>query len=137
MKNNLNEMKEKFNAEDFSQAFGIELLDFRDNIIKMSLKVDSRHLRPGGIMNGGVSLLVVETTASISSYLMLDTQKQNAFGIQVNANHIGVVKPGDVITATSSAVHLGRTTHIWDVSLINQNEKLVCSGRVTLLVTNL
>lgn len=117
------------------EAFGIDIVEFGDDYMVGSLTVDHRHLRPGNIMNGGVSLVLIETLGSFSSYLKINPALQNAFGIQVNANHIAIAKPGDKLSARSKAVHLGKTTHIWDVTITNQNGKLVSSGRITMLVT--
>ena len=119
------------------EAFGISITKIDADSITGTLTVDHRHLRPGNIMNGGVSLVLIETIGSFSSYLKIDNQKQNSFGIQVNANHISIAKPGDVLTAKSVAVHLGKTTHIWDVNITNQNGKMVSSGRITMLVTDM
>lgn len=118
------------------EAFGISITKIEDKSITGSLTVDHRHLRPGNIMNGGVSLVLIETMGSFSSYMIIDNKKQNSFGIQVSANHLSIARPGDVLTAKSEAVHLGRTTHIWDVNISNQHGKLVSSGRITLLVTD-
>lgn len=117
------------------EAFGIDIVKIDEDSISGTLTVDERHLRPGHIMNGGVSLVLIETIGSFSSYLFIDPAKQNAFGIQVSANHLSVARPGDLLTAKSSAVHVGRTTQIWDVNITNQNNKLVSSGRITMLVT--
>ncbi|WP_408097155.1 PaaI family thioesterase [Peredibacter sp. HCB2-198] len=119
-----------------SGALGISMTKIEDKSVTATLTVDHRHLRPGNIMNGGVSLVLIETVGSFSSYLLIDTKKQNSFGIQVSANHLSIARPGDVLTAKSEAVHLGRTTHIWDVNISNQNGKLVSSGRITMLVTD-
>lgn len=119
-----------------SGALGISMTKIEDKSVTATLTVDHRHLRPGNIMNGGVSLVLIETVGSFSSYLLIDTKKQNSFGIQVSANHLSIARPGDVLTAKSEAVHLGRTTHIWDVNILNQNGKLVSSGRITMLVTD-
>lgn len=118
------------------EAFGIEITKIEEKSITGSLTVDHRHLRPGNIMNGGVSLVLIETMGSFTSYLQIDPKKQNAFGIQVNANHISIARPGDVLTAKSEPVHVGKTTHIWDVNITNQLGKLVSSGRITMLVTD-
>ena len=67
----------------------------------------------------------------------IDVKKQNVFGIQVSANHLAVARPGDKLLAQSRVVHLGRTTHVWDVEISNQAGKKVSSGRITMLVTEL
>lgn len=117
------------------EAFGLDITEVGEDSMTGVLTVDERHLRPGNIMNGGVSLVLIETMGSMSSYLYIDFEKQNSFGIQVTANHISIAKPGDVLTAKSQAVHIGRTTQIWDVNIKNQNGKMVSSGRITMLVT--
>lgn len=119
------------------EAFGIEIVDVGEDYMVGRLTVDERHLRPGNIMNGGVSLVLIETLGSFSSYLYIDPEKQNAFGIQVSANHLSIARPGDVLTAKSSPVHIGRTTQIWDVNITNQKNKIVSSGRITMLVTEM
>lgn len=117
------------------ENFGIDIVEVGENYIVGELTVDERHLRPGNIMNGGVSLVLIETIGSFSSQLFLNQEKQNAFGIQVSANHISVARPGDKLTSKSFPVHIGKTTHIWDVNITNQNGKLISNGKITMLIT--
>jgi uncharacterized protein (TIGR00369 family) len=134
---NLELLRERSIKGQLPEAFGIELIEAGDTYMVGQLTVDHRHLRPGNIMNGGVSLVLIETLGSFSSYLHINPETQNAFGIQVSANHLSVAKPGDVLTARSSAVHIGRTTQVWDVLITNQKAKIVSSGRITMLVTDI
>lgn len=120
----------------FSEVMGLSIISTENKAVTAQLVIDERHLRPGNIMNGGVSLMLIETVGSISSFLNIDISKKNAFGIQVNANHISMGLPGDTLTAKAAAVHLGKGTHIWDVNIINQNNRLVCSGRITMMVAD-
>lgn len=124
-----------FTKGQLPETFGITITGIEKDSVTGTLKVDHRHLRPGNIMNGGVSLVLIETMGSVSSCLYLDIEKQNAFGIQVSANHLGIAREGDTLTAKSKAVHIGKTTQVWDVTIINQKDKLVSSGRITMLVT--
>lgn len=117
------------------ESFGMEITAVDAESVTGTLTVDHRHLRPGNIMNGGVSLVLLETVGSISTCLYSDPAYYNAFGIQVAANHVSVARPGDVLTAKSKAVHVGKTTQVWDVNITNQKGKLVSSGRITMLVT--
>jgi 1,4-dihydroxy-2-naphthoyl-CoA hydrolase len=119
------------------ESFGIDITSVEKDSVTGTLVVDHRHLRPGNIMNGGVNLVLLETMGSISTCLYLDPEKYNAFGIQVNANHLSVARPGDVLTARSVPVHVGKTTQVWDVNITNQKGKLVSSGRITMLVTEM
>lgn len=136
-KTNLELLRERSIKGQLPEAFGIELVEAGDHFMVGQLTVDHRHLRPGNIMNGGVSLVLIETLGSFSSYLHIDPKHQNAFGIQISANHLSIARPGDVLTARSSAVHIGRTTQVWDVVITNQKGKIVSSGRITMLVTEI
>lgn len=124
-----------FIKNQLPETFGISITQVEKDSVTGTLVVDQRHLRPGNIMNGGVSLVLLETMGSISTCLYLDPEKYNAFGIQVNANHLAVARPGDTLTAKSTPVHIGKTTQVWDVNITNQKGKLVSSGRITMLVT--
>ena len=126
-----------FTSGQLPESFGIKITEVTKDSITGELTVDERHLRPGKIMNGGVSLVLIETMGSVSSCLFIDMEKQNAFGIQVTANHLSVARPGDILTAKSMAVHIGKTTQVWDVNITNQKNKLVSSGRITMLVTEM
>ena len=117
------------------ESFGINITSVEKDSVSGSLTVDHRHLRPGNIMNGGVSLVLLETIGSVSTCLFIDPAQFNAFGIQVNANHLSVARPGDILTARSKPVHIGKSTQVWDVNITNQKGKLVSSGRITMLVT--
>lgn len=124
-----------FIKNQLPESFGIDITSVEKDSVTGTLTVDERHLRPGNIMNGGVSLVLLETMGSISTCLYIDPKQFNAFGIQVSANHLSVARPGDVLTARSRPVHVGRTTQVWDVEITNQKGKLVSSGRITMLVT--
>lgn len=120
-----------------SEYLGVHFDEVTKDSIKARLTVDKRHLRPGGIVNGGIYLMLIETLGSISSCLHIDLSRQNPLGIQVNANHLGVAKEGDTLIAFSKAVHIGRTTQIWEVTVENQKGKTLSSGRITLLITDI
>ena len=122
------------------ETFGIGPIEVSGSSLKCSLTVDERHLRPGGIMNGGVSLVMIEFIGSVSSSCLISSSEglmkgdKNALGLTVTANHTRTAKPGDRLTASSSAVHIGRSTHIWDVTIVNQNDQLVSTGRITMMI---
>ena len=131
----LDQINGYFFKDQLPETFGLVITEATKEAVVGTLKVDERHLRPGKIMNGGVSLVLIETIGSISSSMQIDVKRQNTFGIQVSANHLNVARPGDLLTAKSKKVHVGRSTHVWDVEITNQLNKIVSSGRITMLVT--
>jgi 1,4-dihydroxy-2-naphthoyl-CoA hydrolase len=65
--------------------------------------------------------------------LNIDTDRQMAFGLEINANHLRPKREG-MLTAVATPLHRGRTTHIWDIRITDENDKLVCISRCTVAI---
>ena len=130
---------ERLNAS--SKNTIVELLDitfdaFDDDSMTASMVVDHRTHQPFGLLHGGASVVLAESLGSMASYLCVDTKKFYCVGLEVNANHLRAVRSGRV-TAVARPVHIGRTTHVWDIRLTDDNGKLNCISRLTIAVVPL
>ncbi|WP_349972258.1 hotdog fold thioesterase [Pseudomonas caspiana] len=119
----------------------LELLDIRfesftENSLTASMVVDHRTHQPYGLLHGGASVVLAESLGSSASYLCIDTSKYFCVGIEVNANHLRGVRSGRV-TAVAYPVHIGRTTHVWDIRLTSEDGKASCISRLTVAVVPL
>lgn len=115
-----------------------EVLDIRfescdEQSLSASMPVDHRTLQPHGILHGGASVVLAETVGSVASYQCVDTTRFYCVGLEVNANHLRALRGGRV-TATARPVHIGRTTHVWDIRLVDENGKTSCISRLTVAV---
>lgn len=115
------------------EQLGIEITNVGDDFIEGTMPVDHRTHQPMGLLHGGASAALIESLGSIGSSLKVDLKTESIVGIEINANHIRGVKSG-VVTAIAKLVHQGRTTHIWQTDIFNEENKLVCTGRLTVLV---
>ncbi len=86
-----------------------------------------------GIMNGGVSMYLCETAASIGVVAGADLTKVTPVGIEINANHLRAVSKG-VITVEAKPIHSGRTMGVWGINITNDKGKLICTARLTMLI---
>ena len=109
---------------------------YDDESITASMVVDHRTHQPFGLLHGGASVVLAETLGSMASYLCIDSQKFYCVGLEVNANHLRGVRSGRV-SAIARPVHMGRTTHVWDIRLTDENGKLNCISRLTIAVVPL
>ena len=130
---------ERLNAS--SKNTIVELLNitfdaFDDDSMTASMVVDHRTHQPFGLLHGGASVVLAESLDSMASYLCVDTKKFYCVGLEVNANHLRAVRSGRV-TAVARPVHIGRTTHVWDIRLTDDNGKLNCISRLTIAVVPL
>jgi len=112
---------------------GIEFLKFARNEVVASMPVDQRTHQPFGILHGGASVALAETVASVGAWLNIDTKKQAAVGLEINANHIRPMRSGKVI-GTATPIHRGSQTQLWQIDIRNDQNKRVCISRCTLAV---
>lgn len=119
-----------------SDSMGIEIIDFGDDFLKAKMPVDERTRQPFGILHGGASCVLAETLGSVAGSLCVEFGRQIVVGLEINANHVRSVKEGWVI-GTATPIHLGSTTQIWEIKIINESGKLVCISRLTLAVKDM
>ena len=115
-----------------------EVLDIRfeafdENSLTASMDIDHRTHQPYGLLHGGASVVLAETVGSMASYLCIDPRKFFCVGLEVNANHLRGLRSGRV-TAVARPVHIGRTTHVWDIRLTSDEGKASCISRLTMAV---
>lgn len=112
---------------------GIEWVEAGDDYLKARMPVDHRTIQPYGILHGGASCVLAETIGSVASAMVIDHSKFLCMGIEINANHIRSVKEG-YVTGIGKPLHLGRSTHVWDIKIYDEKEKLVCVSRLTVAI---
>jgi 1,4-dihydroxy-2-naphthoyl-CoA hydrolase len=118
------------------KSLGIEITEIGEDFLKAKMPVDDRTKMPLGLLHGGASCVLAESLGSIASFLCIDTSKQSAVGIEINANHIHSMTQGFVI-GTARSVHIGHSIHVWEIRIHDESEKqLVCISRLTTKVLN-
>ena len=118
------------------EQLDIRFESFDDDSISASMVVDARTHQPYGLLHGGASVVLAETLGSTASYLCIDSSRFYCVGLEVNANHLRGLRSGRV-TAVARAVHLGRTTHVWDIRLSGEDGKVSCISRLTMAIVPL
>ena len=112
---------------------GIVITDAGDDWLRGTMPVDARTVQPYGILHGGASVALAETLGSMAGNLCVDTTKEMVVGLEINANHVRAMR-GGVVTGTARALHVGRSTQLWEIRIENDEGKLVCVSRLTLAV---
>ena len=115
------------------EHLGIVLTEAGEDWLRGTMPVDARTHQPFGILHGGASVALAETLGSMAGNLTVDKTKQMVVGLEINANHVRAVREGTV-TGTARALHVGRTTQLWEIRIENEQGKLVCVSRLTLAV---
>ncbi len=112
---------------------GIVFTAAGDDWLQATMPVDARTRQPYGLLHGGASVVLAETLGSSAGNLCVDPDTQVCVGVEINANHLRGAREG-VVTGTARALHVGRSTQVWEIRIENEAGKLVCVSRLTLAV---
>jgi len=116
-----------------AEFLGMEWTELGDDYLKIRMPVDQRTKQPYGLLHGGASCALAETMGSVASQLVLDPNKFICVGLEINANHIRSARSG-YVHGIARPLHLGGTTHVWDIKIYDDQEKLICISRLTLAI---
>ncbi len=126
------ELLDKIGRSELLDFLGVTIEVAEPERVVLKMEVTPKVHQYVGIMNGGVSLFLAETAASIGVVAGSDLTKVTPVGIEINANHLRAVSKG-VITVEAKPVYPGRTMSVWGIEIKNDKGKLVCISRITLL----
>ena len=111
---------------------GIEFVEVGDDYLVGRVPVDERTRQPFGLLHGGVSVVLAETLGSIGAFYA-SPEGHRGVGLDINANHLRAATSGWV-TGTARAVHIGRTTQVWQIDMVNDAGELTCVSRITMAI---
>lgn len=112
---------------------GIEIVELSEEKAVATMPVDRRTHQPFGLLHGGASVALAETIASIGTFNLIDKETEICVGLEINANHLKGKKDG-VVTAIGTPLHRGKTTMVWDIKIVDENEALICISRCTMAI---
>ena len=121
------------NGDTMMQTIGIVFTEVGDDFLRATMPVDARTHQPYGLLHGGASVALAETLGSAAGMMLVDPAREIVVGIEINANHLRGVKSG-IVTGTARALHIGRSTQVWEIRIANEDGALVCISRLTMAV---
>lgn len=124
---------DEFTPGTMANHLGMEWVDIGIDYLSLRMPVDERTKQPYGLLHGGASCALAETVGSVASHFVIDTEKFICVGLDINANHVRSVRKG-FVTATCTPLHIGASTHVWDIKIHDEREKLICISRLTVAI---
>jgi len=116
-----------------SEHLGIQWTEVGEDYLKAKMPVDHRTTQPYGLLHGGASCALAETIGSVASAMVVDHSQFYCVGLEINANHIRGAKEG-FVTGIAKPLHMGGTTHVWDIKIYDEKDRLVCVSRLTMAI---
>ena len=111
---------------------GIEFLEVGDDFIRARVPINEHTRQPYGLLHGGVSVVLAETLGSCGAACAAPLGHR-AVGLDINANHLRGAT-GGWVTGTTRPVHIGRTTQVWQIDMVNDEGQMTCVSRITMAV---
>lgn len=115
------------------ETLEIEFTDLGDDFLTAKMPVNSRVHQPMGLLHGGASVALAESVGSSASVLFIDRNKYEVRGIEISANHLKSKKEGTVF-ATARIIHKGRSIHLWEIKIVDEEGKLISLCKLTNMV---
>ena len=112
---------------------GIEFIEVGPDFFKGHMPVNERTRQPLGILHGGASVALAETLGSMAASMVIDRSKYMCVGQEINANHVRPKSDGHVI-GTARPLHIGKRSHVWEIRITDEQDRLVCISRLTVAV---
>ena len=97
------------------------------------MPVNSRVHQPMGLLHGGATVALAESVGSAASIMFMNPEKQEVRGIEISANHLRSKREG-IVYATAKIIHQGRSIHLWEIKIVDENEKLISICKLTNMI---
>jgi uncharacterized protein (TIGR00369 family) len=120
-------------AEGWLQGMGVAITYATKDEVRCELTIGPQHLMPYGLVHGGVHCGVIESLASIGAYLFARERGQYVVGLENNTSFVRGVRAGARLHGVARPVTRGRQTQVWHAEVLDDDEKVVATGRVRLL----
>ncbi|HHB52863.1 MAG TPA: PaaI family thioesterase [Saprospiraceae bacterium] len=115
------------------ETLDIKYTEVGEGFLVATMPVNSRVHQPLGLLHGGASLALAESVASTASHFLIDGYQYENRGLEMSANHLKSVRSG-LVTATARVIHKGRTTHLWEIRIVDAQNNLVTLCKLTNIV---
>jgi len=115
------------------EVLGVRALEIGVDRVVLEMDIGPKVHQPMGLLHGGASAVIAESAASMGAYANCDPTTEFAVGTDLNISHLRARTEG-VLTATATPVRKGRTLHVWNIDLTDQDDVLIAVARCSLAI---
>lgn len=111
----------------------ITYTDAGEGFLEAKMPVNPRVHQPMGLLHGGATVALAESVGSAASLMFVNPELQEVRGIEISANHLRSKRDG-IVTATARIVHQGRSVHLWEIRVTDEQDRLISLCKITNMV---
>ncbi len=115
------------------ETLEIKYIDAGEDFLVATMPVNPRVHQPMGLLHGGASVALAESVGSAASIMFVNPERQEVRGIEISANHLKSKKEG-MVTATAKIIHKGASIHLWEIRIVDENDKLISLCKLTNMI---
>lgn len=115
------------------ETLEIKYVDAGEDFLVATMPVNPRVHQPMGLLHGGASVALAESVGSAASIMFVNPERQEVRGIEISANHLKSKKEG-MVTATAKIIHKGASIHLWEIRIVDENQKLISLCKLTNMI---
>ncbi|GGH03132.1 thioesterase [Polaribacter pacificus] len=115
------------------ETLEIVYTDIGDDFLTAQMPVNPRVHQPLGQLHGGATAALAESVGSAASNFFIDSETQYVNGINLSINHLKSKREG-MVTAIAKIIHKGRTTHLWEIRVVDEEGQLIAISKLTNIV---
>ncbi len=119
---------------ELDRKMGVEVIEESAEKVVATMPVDGNR-QSLGLLHGGAMVALAEAVGSWAAVIHASTMGKVVVGVDINATHHKSSRDGHV-TATATAIQLGRTMCSHEVILTNQDGERICTARITNMVVD-
>ncbi|WP_298393575.1 hotdog fold thioesterase [Flavobacterium sp.] len=127
------ELCNEWSKNTLMQTLEIKYVDAGEDFLVATMPVNPRVHQPMGLLHGGASVALAESVGSAASIMFVNPAKQEVRGIEISANHVRSKREG-MVTATAKILHKGASIHLWEIRIVDENEKLISLCKLTNMI---
>ena len=125
---------EQFGKGKLPEYMGIHFTAIAHGEASAELAVQPHHLAPNGYLHAGTVVTLADTACGYGCIASLPEGALNFTTLELKSNHLGTARDG-VVAVTAKAVHAGRTTQVWDATVIHKDSgKTIALFRCTQMI---
>ena len=122
-----------FSKNTLMETLEIEFIDAGEDFLVAKMPVNPRSHQPMGLLHGGASVALAESVGSAASMLFVNPEESEIRGIEISANHLRSKKEG-IVFGTAKIIHKGRSLHLWEIKITDEEGKLISLCKLTNMV---
>jgi len=122
----------RFGRDFLPELVGLVLTEVAEELIRGELAIRKDLLAPNGYLHAGTVIAFADTLCGYGCVAHLPEKAENFTTLELKANFLNTARDGR-LRGEARAVHLGRTTQVWDAS-VSHGERKLALFRCTQLV---